>query len=144
SDQPELSGPRDRLVAVRGLELAEDAASVGLDGVERDVKRLANLTLRQLGREQAEDVELAIGQLLARGDLAARGAELALRLRQAVAEDARVGGVVEVRRRLGQAGPRGVAVAAQRPDAGEVDEDVGDRDRAIPAADQYPRPLGPL
>ena len=53
----------DRVVARVDAELAVDAPRVGLDGVERDVQRVADLALRELARQQPQDAELAFGEL---------------------------------------------------------------------------------
>src|SRR6266508_1866919 len=64
SKQSQLAGPRDRVGARGDVELAKDALHVGLDGVERDVERLADLPLREVGREQAEHGKFPLAEIL--------------------------------------------------------------------------------
>ena len=61
---PELPGARHGVLAARGVELAIDALRVRLDGVRRDVQRVGDLPSRQRAGQQAQDRELAIGQVL--------------------------------------------------------------------------------
>src|SRR5215203_4012670 len=66
ADRHSRSSSRARATAsVRvQVELATDFLRMGLDGVERDEQRLADLTLAEIGPQQAEYGELAIAQLL--------------------------------------------------------------------------------
>src|ERR671930_629039 len=66
-EQPQLAGAGHGLLAACRVELEVDVASVGLDGVERHVQLGADLAQRQVGVQQAQDAELALAELLARG-----------------------------------------------------------------------------
>lgn len=51
SEQSQLAGTRDRVRARGDVELAKDALHVRFDGVERDVERLTDLSLCEIGRK---------------------------------------------------------------------------------------------
>ena len=63
-DEPGLVGEHDRLDAVAQVELLEDVRDVRLDGRLADVELLADLGVREAAGDQAEDVALALGQLV--------------------------------------------------------------------------------
>src|SRR4051812_13775179 len=66
SQQPQLPGAADGLLAGLSAQLGVDVARVGLDGVDRQEQLLADLALRERARQQAQDGELAVGQRVAR------------------------------------------------------------------------------
>src|SRR5580704_15061449 len=61
--QAELAAAFDRAGPAGDAELAEDAARVAFHRVEGDVKLRADLPLRQLARQQAQDRELPLAQI---------------------------------------------------------------------------------
>src|SRR5947208_5139740 len=61
-DQPETGRTRDRFTAARDPELAVDRDGLGLDGVSRDVERLANLAEREMGGEVRQQTKLRRGK----------------------------------------------------------------------------------
>src|SRR5439155_12144215 len=63
-DQPQLAAAGDGFLAIARVELPVDPPRVRLDRVQRDVQRVADLALRQRSREQTEDRQLALSQLL--------------------------------------------------------------------------------
>jgi hydrogenase maturation protein HypF len=62
-EEPGLVGEHDRLHAVAEAELGEDVRDVRLHGRLADEELAADLVVREAARDQAEDVELALGQL---------------------------------------------------------------------------------
>src|SRR5262249_43901418 len=61
-DETGIEGRDDRLDSVADAELAEDAREVGLDRRRAEEELGAELGVRQSGREQREDLQLALGQ----------------------------------------------------------------------------------
>src|SRR5215472_9045632 len=61
SDQAEVGSPADRLHAVAGAQLHQQAANVELDGVLGDVECVRDLRVREVLLQQAEDLVLARG-----------------------------------------------------------------------------------
>src|SRR5438067_4286119 len=64
-EQLEAACARDRLRAGGGVELAVDAPRVRLDRVLGHEQLAADLPQRETGRQQTQDVELAVAQLIA-------------------------------------------------------------------------------
>src|SRR3954447_14719331 len=60
SQQPQLPGAADSLVAGLGPQLGVDVARVGLDGVDRQEQLLADLALGERAGQQVQDGELAV------------------------------------------------------------------------------------
>src|SRR5215475_9836813 len=63
-EEPCFVCEHDRLDAVAQIELLEDVRDVRLHGRVADVELLADLGVRQAPRDQAEHLELALGQLV--------------------------------------------------------------------------------
>src|SRR5918996_124942 len=62
-EEARLVGEHDRLDAVAEIELLEDVRDVCFDGRVADVELLADLRVRETARDEAEHVQLAIGQV---------------------------------------------------------------------------------
>ena len=80
-EQAERFGARDRVRSRGYVQLAVQLAGVGLDGVQRDVELLADLTSGETAREASQHRELGRAGFLddvAVSDIRSRGGEVLL------------------------------------------------------------------
>ena len=66
AEEAGLVREHDCLDAVAEAELLQDVRDVRLDGSVADVELLTDLRVREAARDEAEDVELPLGQLVER------------------------------------------------------------------------------
>ena len=62
SDQAAIGRPAGELVTVRQLQLAQNTADVGFDGLDRNEKLLGDFLVRVAARDQAEHLAFSLRQ----------------------------------------------------------------------------------
>lgn len=61
-DQMELAGAQRRFVTAVHVELVVDVANVRSDGVGRNAQVNGDIRARQIGAEQAQDIQLSVAE----------------------------------------------------------------------------------
>src|SRR4051794_34349715 len=129
--QPEPPCALDRPAAGLDVELAVDAARVGLDRVEGDVQRAADLALRERAGHHAQDAQLRLGELAAdhrpvRRMDPRRALQPAFGPPEHLGQDPRAGATVDRAAGEPEGVGRAVAIAVQLARLGLREPGVGD------------------